>query len=61
MINIYGCMHYLVVHFIRFNTHKTHKQVFMYIIHTYMGLNYKDFTTVIFDYYISFIYETFKN
>jgi hypothetical protein len=54
-------MHYLVVHFIRFNTHKTHKQVFMYIIHTYMGLNYKDFTTVIFDYYISFIYETFKN
>jgi hypothetical protein len=53
-------MHYLVAHFIKYNTHKTHTQVFMYIIHIHMVLNYKYFINVIFDYHISFIYETFK-
>jgi hypothetical protein len=57
----YGCMHYLMVHFIKYNTHKIHKKVFMYIIHIDVVLNCKDFINVIFDYYISFIYETFKN
>jgi len=51
----------LVVHFIRYNTHKIHKQVFIYIIHIDTVLHCKDFINVILDYYISFIYETFKN